>query len=223
MDLPGHIKELLTAHYMQLKSQQSPVNSLDRYSSLLLTTPSSNATGSISSSCSSTTDGSNSSSYFEDLLSPANAAMATNNSQNITESVPVPSSEHVAEIVGRQGCKIIELRSKTNTYIKTPVRGEEPMFMITGRRDDVIVAKSEIQRAADHFTQIRAQRRNNGNRSSQSSTTSSSEYSLASPLMFPQLTTGTMFDFSTLSESSPSTSSKEIFNQGIQFKLEFSF
>ncbi|KAJ8335186.1 hypothetical protein SKAU_G00408250 [Synaphobranchus kaupii] len=42
---------------------------------------------------------------------------------NITECVPVPSSEHVAEIVGRQGCKIKALRAKTNTYIKTPLGG----------------------------------------------------------------------------------------------------
>lgn len=79
-------------------------------------------------------------------------------SQNITESVPVPSSEHVAEIVGRQGCKIKALRAKTNTYIKTPIRGEAPMFVITGRREDVLTAKREIQLAADHFSQIRAKR-----------------------------------------------------------------
>nr|XP_049573425.1 RNA-binding protein MEX3B isoform X2 [Syngnathus scovelli] len=47
-------------------------------------------------------------------------------SVNMTKCVPVPSSEHVAEIVGRQGCKIKALRAKTNTYIKTPVRGIEP-------------------------------------------------------------------------------------------------
>jgi RNA-binding protein MEX3 len=79
-------------------------------------------------------------------------------SQNITESVPVPSSEHVAEIVGRQGCKIKALRAKTNTYIKTPIRGEMPMFVITGRKEDVLIAKREIQLAADHFSQIRARR-----------------------------------------------------------------
>ncbi|CAB1424356.1 unnamed protein product [Pleuronectes platessa] len=39
-------------------------------------------------------------------------------SVNMTECVPVPSSEHVAEIVGRQGCKIKALRAKTNTYIR---------------------------------------------------------------------------------------------------------
>uniref|UniRef100_F1KRY5 RNA-binding protein MEX3B n=2 Tax=Ascaris TaxID=6251 RepID=F1KRY5_ASCSU len=79
--------------------------------------------------------------------------------RNITESVEVPSSEHVAEIVGRQGCKIKALRAKTNTYIKTPVRGEEPIFVVTGRPEDVADAKREIECAAEHFTQIRASRR----------------------------------------------------------------
>jgi RNA-binding protein MEX3 len=77
-------------------------------------------------------------------------------SQNMTECVPVPSSEHVAEIVGRQGCKIKALRAKTNTYIKTPVRGDEPVFIITGRKEDVQIAKKEIISAAEHFSQIRA-------------------------------------------------------------------
>uniref|UniRef100_A0A8C5HDG1 RNA-binding protein MEX3B-like n=1 Tax=Gouania willdenowi TaxID=441366 RepID=A0A8C5HDG1_GOUWI len=76
----------------------------------------------------------------------------------MTECVPVPSSEHVAEIVGRQGCKIKALRAKTNTYIKTPVRGEEPVFIVTGRREDVEMAKREIVSAAEHFSMIRASR-----------------------------------------------------------------
>jgi len=84
-------------------------------------------------------------------------------SQNMTECVPVPSSEHVAEIVGRQGCKIKALRAKTNTYIKTPVRGEEPVFVVTGRKEDVALAKREILSAADHFSQIRASRKSNIN------------------------------------------------------------
>ncbi|XP_029436314.1 LOW QUALITY PROTEIN: RNA-binding protein MEX3A [Rhinatrema bivittatum] len=79
-------------------------------------------------------------------------------SSNTTECVPVPSSEHVAEIVGRQGCKIKALRAKTNTYIKTPVRGEEPVFMVTGRREDVAMARREIISAAEHFSMIRASR-----------------------------------------------------------------
>jgi len=81
----------------------------------------------------------------------------------MTECVPVPSSEHVAEIVGRQGCKIKALRAKTNTYIKTPVRGEEPVFVVTGRKEDVALAKREILSAADHFSQIRASRKSNIN------------------------------------------------------------
>ncbi|XP_032824609.2 RNA-binding protein MEX3B-like [Petromyzon marinus] len=75
---------------------------------------------------------------------------------NTTECVCVPSSEHVAEIVGRQGCKIKALRAKTNTYIKTPVRGEEPVFVITGRPEDVCMAKQEILSAAEHFSVLRA-------------------------------------------------------------------
>ena len=54
------------------------------------------------------------------------------------------------------GCKIKALRAKTNTYIKTPVRGEEPVFIITGRPEDVSAAKREVLAAAEHFTQIRA-------------------------------------------------------------------
>ncbi|KAL0979820.1 hypothetical protein UPYG_G00190160 [Umbra pygmaea] len=79
-------------------------------------------------------------------------------SVNTTECVSVPSSEHVAEIVGRQGCKIKALRAKTNTYIKTPVRGEQPVFVVTGRKEDVAMAKQEILSAAEHFSLIRASR-----------------------------------------------------------------
>jgi len=81
-------------------------------------------------------------------------------SMNMTECVQVPTSEHVAEIVGRQGCKIKALRAKTNTYIKTPVRGEEPVFVVTGRKEDVAMAQREILQAAEHFSQIRASRKN---------------------------------------------------------------
>ncbi|XP_069483082.1 RNA-binding E3 ubiquitin-protein ligase MEX3C [Ambystoma mexicanum] len=83
-------------------------------------------------------------------------------SVNTNEFVPVPTSEHVAEIVGRQGCKIKALRAKTNTYIKTPVRGEEPVFVVTGRKEDVAMAKREILSAAEHFSMIRASRNKNG-------------------------------------------------------------
>lgn len=121
-------------------------------------------------------------------------------SQNMTECVPVPSSEHVAEIVGRQGkvgvnkvgddfsnlcsilgCKIKALRAKTNTYIKTPVRGEEPVFVVTGRKEDVAKAKKEILSAAEHFSLIRASRK--PSLTNASSAGSSSGNGLSSPLL----------------------------------------
>ncbi|XP_010144748.1 PREDICTED: LOW QUALITY PROTEIN: RNA-binding E3 ubiquitin-protein ligase MEX3C-like, partial [Eurypyga helias] len=58
-------------------------------------------------------------------------------------------------------CKIKALRAKTNTYIKTPVRGEEPIFVVTGRKEDVAMAKREILSAAEHFSMIRASRNKN--------------------------------------------------------------
>ena len=69
------------------------------------------------------------------------------------------------------GCKIKALRAKTNTYIKTPVRGEDPVFVITGRKEDVSLAKQEILSAANHFSQIRAQRKNSTLNSGPSSPT----------------------------------------------------
>lgn len=63
-----------------------------------------------------------------------------------------------------KGCKIKALRNKTNTYIKTPVRGEEPVFVVTGRQQDVEAARREILSAAEHFTQIRASRRQHANK-----------------------------------------------------------
>ncbi|NXO00677.1 MEX3C ligase, partial [Rhinopomastus cyanomelas] len=60
------------------------------------------------------------------------------------------------------GCKIKALRAKTNTYIKTPVRGEEPVFVVTGRKEDVATAKREILSAAEHFSVIRASRHKSG-------------------------------------------------------------
>ncbi|KAK0428532.1 hypothetical protein QR680_010852 [Steinernema hermaphroditum] len=104
-------------------------------------------------------DFSDSDSFNLQSLGVASHHAILSNQRNVTESVDVPSSEHVAEIVGRQGCKIKALRAKTNTYIKTPVRGEDPTFVVTGRAEDVMEAKREIECAAEHFTQIRASRR----------------------------------------------------------------
>ncbi|KAJ3603461.1 hypothetical protein NHX12_028207 [Muraenolepis orangiensis] len=100
--------------------------------------------------------------YGESSYEAEQCLLMRRKSVNTTECVAVPSSEHVAEIVGRQGCKIKALRAKTNTYIKTPVRGEQPVFVVTGRKEDVAMAKREILSAAEHFSLIRASRNKAG-------------------------------------------------------------
>ena len=64
------------------------------------------------------------------------------------------------------GNKIKALRDRTNTYIKTPVRGEEPVFVVTGRKEDVAIAKREILTLADHFGQCRLAKSNSSRRRS---------------------------------------------------------
>ena len=56
------------------------------------------------------------------------------------------------------GCKIKALRAKTNTYIKTPVRGEEPIFAISGRPEHVASARREILDFVEHLSELRAAR-----------------------------------------------------------------
>lgn len=38
------------------------------------------------------------------------------------------------------------------------MRGEQPVFVVTGRKEDVAMAKREILSAAEHFSLIRASR-----------------------------------------------------------------
>lgn len=56
------------------------------------------------------------------------------------------------------GCKIKDLRARTNTYIKTPMRTQSPVFVVTGKEEAVLLVMEEIQHAAEHFTHIRASR-----------------------------------------------------------------
>ncbi|KAH9518341.1 RNA-binding E3 ubiquitin-protein ligase mex3c [Bulinus truncatus] len=56
------------------------------------------------------------------------------------------------------GCKIKDLRARTNTYIKTPMRTQSPVFVVTGKEEAVLHVMEEIQSAAEHFTHIRASR-----------------------------------------------------------------
>ena len=76
-------------------------------------------------------------------------------SKNISEYVAVRSSGLVAELVGRKGCKMVALRAKTNTYIRTPSRGKAPVFLISGRPKDVAEAKRELLADAENITQLR--------------------------------------------------------------------
>ncbi|XP_053906420.1 RNA-binding protein MEX3D isoform X2 [Cuculus canorus] len=77
---------------------------------------------------------------------------------NFFAAPSLPGCRAVPELCCCFGCKIKALRAKTNTYIKTPVRGEEPVFIVTGRKEDVEMAKREILSAAEHFSMIRATR-----------------------------------------------------------------
>ena len=66
-----------------------------------------------------------------------------------TEYVPVPSFKHAVEIAGRDGCNIKELYVETGTYIKTPIPGEEPVFIVSSKsRENVELAKRRLQFAA---------------------------------------------------------------------------
>ncbi|XP_037081634.1 RNA-binding protein MEX3B-like [Pollicipes pollicipes] len=99
--------------------------------------------------------------FYIDCFSETVHLQTSRMKANTTECVPVPSSEHVAEIVGKKGGKIKNIRAETNTYIKTPKRDEEPVFVITGRKEDVGFAKQKILAAAEHFSQLREARRQN--------------------------------------------------------------
>lgn len=74
------------------------------------------------------------------------------------ETVAVESSGHVAQIVGKNGCKIKHLRAKYGTYIHTPSTTDEPVFIIKGQRDKVMEVKQEIIKADNHFSSIKEAR-----------------------------------------------------------------
>jgi len=82
-------------------------------------------------------------------------ASTLNKDSLVMERVQVPSSQHVAEIVGKKGSMIRELRERTNTYIRTPLLGEQPEFLISGSTENVAEAKKEILKLSQHFTDLR--------------------------------------------------------------------
>lgn len=58
-------------------------------------------------------------------------------SQNMTECVPVPSSEHVAEIVGRQGKKLLN-----QIPIPEPLNSPSENVNLRSRNYDAIIIRS---------------------------------------------------------------------------------
>lgn len=70
--------------------------------------------------------------------------------------VRVPTSNHVAEMIGANGCKIKALRLITDTYIETPQRGQDPVFLVAGPDRGVRQACQKLQEAADFFTRLRS-------------------------------------------------------------------
>ncbi|MES1902195.1 MAG: K y RNA-binding domain [Paramarteilia canceri] len=85
--------------------------------------------------------------------------MTTSSMIYISESIQVPSSDHVSEIVGKKGCKIKSLRYTTNTYIRTPGKNECPVFVVSGLPENVSTAIKFIKSEVDHFSSIRQQRK----------------------------------------------------------------
>lgn len=78
---------------------------------------------------------------------------------NVTEIVKVPSSAHVSQILGAKGNKIRTLRQCTNTFIKSPLPRDEPIFVIRGKKSDVSKAVQAIREAADFFSDLEKEKK----------------------------------------------------------------
>jgi len=72
----------------------------------------------------------------------------------VEAEVPVPSSDHVAEIVGKRGCKILFLMNTIQVKIVAPRRDQQPIFKVSGERFAVTAACKLILEAAEHFSKI---------------------------------------------------------------------
>lgn len=94
----------------------------------------------------------------------------------------------VGLVVGPKGATIKRIQQDTNTYIITPSREKEPIFEVTGLKDNVLRARNEIEAhiairtggVIDSTTGIASSASNS---SSGDSEASSHEYSNDSPLM----------------------------------------
>ncbi|PAA55168.1 hypothetical protein BOX15_Mlig014899g2 [Macrostomum lignano] len=76
----------------------------------------------------------------------------------ITERIQVPSSDHVAEIVGKNGLRIKQIREHLKVWVKTPTRDELPIFEVTGVPDKVAEAIRILQQMSEHFTRVQQER-----------------------------------------------------------------
>ncbi|PAA61459.1 hypothetical protein BOX15_Mlig003758g1 [Macrostomum lignano] len=76
----------------------------------------------------------------------------------ITERIQVPSSDHVAEIVGKNGQRIKQLREQLKVWVKTPSRDEPPIFEVTGLPEKLAEAKRIILQMSEHFTKVQQER-----------------------------------------------------------------
>lgn len=76
------------------------------------------------------------------------------NIETVTECVCVPTSKHVAQILGKKGNKIRTLRETTKTYIRSPLPNEEPVFIVKGKKEEVLKAVEAIKLASDFFTTL---------------------------------------------------------------------
>lgn len=76
------------------------------------------------------------------------------NASVITDCVAVPTSKHVAQILGKKGCKIRALRETTKTFIRSPLPNEEPVFIVKGKKDGVATAVEAIKSASKFFTSL---------------------------------------------------------------------
>ena len=72
----------------------------------------------------------------------------------VEAEVPVPSSDHVAEIVGKRGCKILFLMNTMQVKIVTSRRDQQPIFKVGGERFAVEAVCKLIIEAAEHFSKI---------------------------------------------------------------------
>jgi len=66
----------------------------------------------------------------------------------------------IPELLGKTGSKIKKLRALTQTVIKTPLRGEDPIFTVTGTRQNVEIAAQAIRGASDHYTRLMKEQSN---------------------------------------------------------------